>query len=170
MGSVDTPDCAIEARAAGPENRCRGEVPAVEQWAGPVYVGRALSNARRLRHGSGSPVDLLVSANTCDYICGHIVFTSVFAELARQHLQALRPFDRNRILDQIGSQLRSSPTVATTRRKVLLGATPSFEHVQPVWQLRVSDFRVIYDVDALKQMVIVRAVLHKRKKTTGEIL
>jgi mRNA-degrading endonuclease RelE of RelBE toxin-antitoxin system len=98
------------------------------------------------------------------------VFNIVFAELARKHLEALRSFDRNRILDQIALQLRSTPTVVTARRKLLLGATPSFEHVQPVWQLRVGDFRVIYDVDGREQMVIVRAVLHKGKKTTGEIL
>ncbi len=98
------------------------------------------------------------------------MFKVFIAELAREHLEALRPFDRNRILDQISSQLRSSPTVATARRKTLLGATPSFEHVQPVWQLRVGDFRVICDVDRREQTVIVRAVLHKGKKTTGEIL
>jgi mRNA-degrading endonuclease RelE of RelBE toxin-antitoxin system len=98
------------------------------------------------------------------------VFTIVFAELAREHLGHLRPFDRNRILDAIGSQLCSNPTIVTTRRKMLLGALPSFEHVQPVWQLRVGDFRVIYDIDARHQVVIVRAVLHKGKKTTGEIL
>ena len=56
------------------------------------------------------------------------------------------------------------------RREVLVGATPSFEHVQPVWQLRVGDFRVIYDVDEKDRRVTVRAVLHKGSKTTGEIL
>jgi mRNA-degrading endonuclease RelE of RelBE toxin-antitoxin system len=99
-----------------------------------------------------------------------MVFKVFLGELAREHLEALRPFDRNRILDQIDSQLRSSPTVVTARRKMLLGATPAFEHVQPVWQLRVGDFRVIYDVHGPEHIVIVRAVLHKGKKTTGEIL
>jgi mRNA-degrading endonuclease RelE of RelBE toxin-antitoxin system len=98
------------------------------------------------------------------------MFTIRFGELARQHLVDLRPFERNRILDEIESQLRSTPTVVTARRKVLVGATPSFEHVQPVWQLRVDDFRVIYDVDKRDHVVIVRAVLRKGNKTTGEIL
>lgn len=98
------------------------------------------------------------------------MFTIRFAELARQHLAALRLFDRNRVLDEIGSQLRSSPALVTRRRKVLVGATPPFEHVQPVWQLRVGDFRVIYDVNGRERAVVVRAVLHKGRQTTGEIL
>ncbi len=98
------------------------------------------------------------------------MFKTLIAELAREHLDALRAFDRNRTLDQIDYQLGSRPTVVTTRRKMLVGATPSFEHVQPAWQLRVGDFRVIYDVDRREHIVIVRAVLHKGKKTTGEIL
>ena len=92
------------------------------------------------------------------------------AELAREHLAHLRPFDRNRILDEIEAQLRSTPTAITGRRKILVGATPSFEHVQPVWQLRVGDFRVIYDVHERDRVVIVRAVLLKGTKTTGEML
>jgi len=98
------------------------------------------------------------------------MFTLRIAELAREHLEALRPFDRNRILDELVAQLRARPTVVTARRKELVGATPSFEHVPPVWQLRVGDFRVIYDVDNQDRIVTVRAVLHKGNKTTGEIL
>jgi mRNA-degrading endonuclease RelE of RelBE toxin-antitoxin system len=93
-----------------------------------------------------------------------------FAALARQHLDELRSFDRNRILDEIWAHLRTSPTVVTTRRKMLVGATPSFEHVPPVWQLRVGAFRVIYDVNPGARTVVVRAVVHKGNKTTGEIL
>jgi mRNA-degrading endonuclease RelE of RelBE toxin-antitoxin system len=90
--------------------------------------------------------------------------------LAREHLADLRPFDRNRILDETEAQLQSTPAVVTGRRKLLVGAAPSFEHVRPVWQLRVGDFRVIYDVDEDDRTVIVRAVLFKGSRTTGEIL
>jgi mRNA-degrading endonuclease RelE of RelBE toxin-antitoxin system len=92
------------------------------------------------------------------------------AALAREHLDELRPFDRNRVLDEILAHLVANPTVATTRRKMLVGVTPSFEHVPPVWQLRVGELRVIYDVDPRARTVVVRAVLHKGNKTTGEIL
>ena len=93
-----------------------------------------------------------------------------FAALAREHLDELRPFDRNRILDEIWAHLRTSPTVVTTRRKMLVGATRSFEHVPPVWQLRVGEFRAIYDVNEAARTVVVRAVVHEGNKTTGEIL
>lgn len=93
-----------------------------------------------------------------------------FAALAREHLDELRPFDRNRILDEVWAHLVANPTVVTARRKMLVGATPSFEHVPPVWQLRVGEFRVIYDVDPRARVVVVRAVVHKGNKTTGEIL
>jgi mRNA-degrading endonuclease RelE of RelBE toxin-antitoxin system len=125
---------------------------------------------RGMPTGGALPRPALALPDHCDYVCGRTVFKIFFAELAREHLVALRAFDRNRILDQVSSQLRSSPTVVSARRKMLLGATPSFEHVQPVWQLRVGDFRVIYDVDEREHVVIVRAVLHKGNKTTGEIL
>ena len=98
------------------------------------------------------------------------MFALVFAALAREHLDELRPFERNRILDEIAAQLPARPNVATAKRKILIGATPSFEHVPPVWQLRVGDYRVIYDVDVPGRVVVVRAVLHKGNKTTGEIL
>jgi mRNA-degrading endonuclease RelE of RelBE toxin-antitoxin system len=84
------------------------------------------------------------------------------------HLDAIRPFDRNRILDEMTTQLTHEPTGATARRKQLVGVIPSFEHVQPVWQLRVGEFRVIYDVDEANATVIVRAVLRKGRRTTRE--
>jgi mRNA-degrading endonuclease RelE of RelBE toxin-antitoxin system len=98
------------------------------------------------------------------------MFAIVFAALAREHLEALRPFERNRILDEVAAQLAATPNAPTTKRKMLIGATPSFEHVPPVWQLRVGDHRVIYDVDAGRRIVVVRAILRKGNKTTGEIL
>jgi ParE-like toxin of type II ParDE toxin-antitoxin system len=39
-----------------------------------------------------------------------------------------------------------------------------------VWQLRIGDFRVFYDVDEERQAVIVRAIRRKGTKATEEIL
>jgi hypothetical protein len=47
---------------------------------------------------------------------------------------------------------------------------PPWDSVHPVWQLRVGDFRVFYDVDEAQQTVIVRAIRRKGSKTTEEIL
>ena len=98
------------------------------------------------------------------------VFAIRIAQLALDHLAAIRASDRNRVLDEMMKQLRHEPSAPTARRKQLLGVVPSFEHVQPVWQLRVGDFRVIYDVDESNDTVIVRAVLRKGRRTTKEIV
>jgi mRNA-degrading endonuclease RelE of RelBE toxin-antitoxin system len=43
--------------------------------------------------------------------------------------------------------------------------------VQPVWELRVGEYRVFYDVDEVGGQVVVRAVRRKPPhKTTEEIL
>jgi len=56
------------------------------------------------------------------------------------------------------------------RRKLLEGLVPPWDSVRPVWQLRVGDFRVFYDVDEKAHEVIVRAVRRKGTKKTEEIL
>ena len=82
-------------------------------------------------------------------------------ELADQEMGTLRVYDHRIVLSAIEEQLRHQPTVRTRRRKELLELTPSFEHVPPVWELRVGDFRVFYDVDETTGRVHVRAVRRK---------
>jgi mRNA-degrading endonuclease RelE of RelBE toxin-antitoxin system len=94
----------------------------------------------------------------------------LFQELAATELQALRAYDQRRIVDAIEEHLRQQPTISTRRRKCLADLTPSFEHVPPVWELRVGDFRVFYDVDADAGNVHIRAVRPKGPaQTTGDI-
>jgi hypothetical protein len=48
--------------------------------------------------------------------------------------------------------------------------TPGFEHVPPVWELRVGDIRVFYDFDQSAGRVFVRAVrLKKPPQQTKDI-
>jgi mRNA-degrading endonuclease RelE of RelBE toxin-antitoxin system len=48
---------------------------------------------------------------------------------------------------------------------------PDFEHVPPVWELRIGEYRVFYDVDEPDHKVYVRAVLRKEAgRTTGAII
>ncbi|MBN1612341.1 MAG: hypothetical protein JW940_37265 [Polyangiaceae bacterium] len=56
------------------------------------------------------------------------------------------------------------------RRKLLKGIEPPWNACRPVWQLRVADFRVFYDVDEQQRTVTVRAVRRKGIKATKEIL
>ncbi len=47
---------------------------------------------------------------------------------------------------------------------------PPWDEVRQVWQLRVGDFRVFYDVDEERREVVVRAIRRKGSKTTKEVL
>lgn len=94
----------------------------------------------------------------------------LYSASAVEHLDAMRAYDRTRVMDEIDEHLAVETLTETPRRKILAGASPSFEHVPPVWQLRVGDFRVFFDLDQEEQTVTIRAVLHKGSRTTGEIL
>jgi mRNA-degrading endonuclease RelE of RelBE toxin-antitoxin system len=93
------------------------------------------------------------------------------ADLVVDELKAIRAFDRRRIVDEINGQLAHQPTVATRNRKCLTAAVPDFEHMPPIWELRIGDYRVFYDVDEAARTVSVRAVRRKgHGLTTGEII
>jgi mRNA-degrading endonuclease RelE of RelBE toxin-antitoxin system len=54
---------------------------------------------------------------------------------------------------------------------LLRGLHPPWQHLEPVWELRVGEYRVFYDVDEASKLVMVRAVRHKPPHaTTEEIL
>ena len=57
---------------------------------------------------------------------------------ALDELAALRALDENRILEAIEKQLSHQPTGETRNRKKLVGVTPPFEAVLPVWELCVG--------------------------------
>ncbi|HEY3169900.1 MAG TPA: type II toxin-antitoxin system mRNA interferase toxin, RelE/StbE family [Thermoanaerobaculia bacterium] len=97
-------------------------------------------------------------------------YTIEFVEQAIADIKRLRATVRARIVEEIEKQLSYEPTVETRRRKRLEGLEPPWKHTPPVWQLRVSDWRVFYDVDDRVKTVIVRAVRKKRQKQTEEIL
>lgn len=85
-------------------------------------------------------------------------------------LVTLRVYDRARILDVIKSELSRTPTVAAGHRKMLQDLRPEWEHVPPLWQVRVGDYRVFYDADEAGRVVYIRRVIRKGTKTTGEIV
>jgi mRNA-degrading endonuclease RelE of RelBE toxin-antitoxin system len=87
-----------------------------------------------------------------------MAFAIKFLGTAAADLKALRVFDQRRIGEEIDKQLRHQPTVGSKNRKCLRGFAPGFEHEPPLWELRVGEFRVFYDVDEEGQAVRVRAV------------
>jgi mRNA-degrading endonuclease RelE of RelBE toxin-antitoxin system len=99
------------------------------------------------------------------------VYEIEFAEGVADDLAALRAYDRVHILDSIETQLRYQPTQETRHRKILVGLVPPWDYVEPVWQLSIGAYRVFYDVDEGRSVVVIRAIRHKPPdKTTEEIL
>ncbi|MBI5243980.1 MAG: type II toxin-antitoxin system RelE/ParE family toxin [Elusimicrobia bacterium] len=88
--------------------------------------------------------------------------------LASDALKDIRKFPvyhRRRILDEIESQLGHGPTSPTRNRKLLIDLIPPWEAEPPIWELRIEEFRVFYDVSEEEKTVYVRAV---RRKPAGQ--
>lgn len=99
------------------------------------------------------------------------MFEIVFEAGVEKDLAELRPFDGRRILDAIETRLTRQPAVETRHQKALRGVKPPFDALEPVWELRVGEYRVFYDVDEESRMVFIRAIRRKPPhKTTEEIL
>jgi len=99
------------------------------------------------------------------------MFAIEHAESVAQDLGGLRVSERTRILDRIEQELTYQPTEETRNKKMLRGVKPPWEHVEPVWELRVDEYRVFYDTDETKNQVTVRAIRHKPPhKTIEDIL
>jgi len=94
-----------------------------------------------------------------------------YAEGVAQDLAGLRAFDGTRMLDEIDEQLAHEPTRETRKKKRLPGLKPPWDQELPVWELRVGEYRVFYDVDEARHLVTVGAIRHKPPHaTTEEIL
>jgi len=98
------------------------------------------------------------------------VWTLEIGESAKRELASLKPFEGRRIVDAIQTILPGAPDVETRNVKKLAGVSPAFVHVPPVWELRVGEWRVYYDLDAQSRTVLIRAVRHKGNKTTQEVI
>ena len=101
----------------------------------------------------------------------HRMYSIEYAEGVVEDLASLRIRDRKKVLDQLEKQLKYEPTKKTKNRKPLSGLIPPWEHVEPVWELRVGEYRIFYDVDDQVLLVTICAIRHKPPhKTTEEIL
>jgi len=99
------------------------------------------------------------------------MFEICFSESVDQELKKFRVRDQRIILDAIEKQLRRDPEIETRKRKKLECLVPPFEAIPPIWELRVGEFRVFYDVDREQKIVLVRAIRRKpAHKTIGEAL
>jgi mRNA-degrading endonuclease RelE of RelBE toxin-antitoxin system len=105
-------------------------------------------------------------------ICDHIgVFEIRFSEGVEEDLRKIRMYYRNQILDAIEERLAHEPDIGSKNRKRLENLIPPWEGVSPIWELRVGEYRVFYDVSLEESVVYVRAVRRKlRGAKTEDIL
>lgn len=80
------------------------------------------------------------------------LFSVVLTRTACSHMEALRRYDRNAILNTIKAQLLHTPAEETRNRKLLR------ENPLADWELRVGRFRVFYEIDSGNRLVRVLAV------------
>lgn len=95
-----------------------------------------------------------------------------YAEETEEELRKIIAYHRQRILDAVDAQLRHEPSAQTRRRYPIFNIRPDFAVGHPpLWQLKVGDFRVFYDIDEENRKVSVLAVRRKLKgATTEEVL
>ncbi len=90
---------------------------------------------------------------------------------AEHDLERLSAFHRNTIIDAVEHNLTHEPTRISRNRKILVGLIPPWTAEPPIWQLRVGDYRVFYDVAEEERVVYIRAIRKKPAgRTTEDIL
>jgi len=78
---------------------------------------------------------------------------------AESDIQQLRPFERSRVVDAIRSRIADQPQRESRNRKSLTGDFPGHDEV---WEYRLGDLRIFYDVDEEAHLVRIQAVRRKR--------
>ena len=96
------------------------------------------------------------------------VFEIQLAEGVEEDLKKIRLYYRNQILDAIEEQLTHEPDTTTRNRKLLKNLTPPWQTVAPIWELRVGEYRVFYDVSPTEFVGYVRAVRRKGRGSKTE--
>jgi mRNA-degrading endonuclease RelE of RelBE toxin-antitoxin system len=96
------------------------------------------------------------------------IYAIEVTDLAIEELSNIRAFERRPILEAIRQQLTYEPTVITRNRKLLKSLIPNFESVPPIWELRVGEYRIFYDVDEAEKFVYIRAIRRKPPEQTTE--
>jgi mRNA-degrading endonuclease RelE of RelBE toxin-antitoxin system len=96
------------------------------------------------------------------------VFEIRFAQGVEEDLRSIRMYYRNQILDAIEEQLAHQPDTRTRNRKLLENLIPPWQTVAPIWELRVGEYRVFYDLSSSESVVYVRAVRRKPRGSKTE--
>ncbi len=94
-----------------------------------------------------------------------------YTDSVEDDLASMRAYERSFVLDRIDEQLLPEPNRQTRNKKPLFGLVPPWLDTLPVWELRIGDFRVFYDIDVEDLVVTVQAIRFKPPgRTTEDIL
>ncbi len=93
-----------------------------------------------------------------------------FAESVRTELAEVKPYQRRPIINAIENQLPHQPNVVTRNRKQIQGSIPDFGATVPIWELRVGDYRIFYEVRDEPRIVEVLAIRFKPPHSTTEAI
>lgn len=96
------------------------------------------------------------------------MFEIRFAEGVEQDLRKMPIYYRNQIFDAVEKQLAHEPETRTRNRKLLENLMPPWKTVASIWELRVGEYRIFYDVSPAESVVYVRAVRKKPRGTKTE--
>jgi mRNA-degrading endonuclease RelE of RelBE toxin-antitoxin system len=96
------------------------------------------------------------------------VYKVRYSTVARRQLRDLRAYDARRIVGEIDSLAEHDEPAEHPGVKKVRGIKPPWGGKEPIFQLRVGDFRVFFDVAA--DELLVNAVRRKGRKTTKEAL
>lgn len=96
------------------------------------------------------------------------MFHIVFSIDVERDLRRIPSFYRNRILDAIERQLVHQPIRPAKNKKLLVNLTPPWKNDLAIWELRVGQYRVFYDVNEAEKEVAIRAVRKKLSHETTE--
>lgn len=84
-----------------------------------------------------------------------IVFEIEFTDQAIEDLQWFKKYEQNVIIDGIEVNLLYEPTIETRNRK------PLRQNNTAEWELRLGEYRVLYNVDQLVRIVSIERVAAK---------
>jgi mRNA-degrading endonuclease RelE of RelBE toxin-antitoxin system len=84
------------------------------------------------------------------------MYTIELTETARTDLQWFRKNEQNIILDAIRQRLWHEPTITNRNRKRLRPNSSA------TWELRIGQYRVLYDVDSAVRIVTIQRIGEKR--------
>ena len=100
-----------------------------------------------------------------------VPFTIVVEPVAKAELAALRAFDRRRVVEAVDASLLHEPGAGSRKRKMLGELETGFAYDPPLWELKVGELRVFYNVNEATRTVHIRSVRFKPPgKTTAEVV